>query len=189
MPITPDLPLLPEEDSMLSRKFGREIANYFSGSPLNRLSFLRGDREFLRSAFSHPSTGFLLLKDLAPLVQQHDDAQLAFANTADVTPLTGQDPFAKTEEEQIRDYNSEEAHPVILFLGIDDKESLPARPAPEGPFTYKEFKGSPYFAIDVTPRGKDAEVASRVIEAVKQKGLVFHEKGPRHMGLHAGQGT
>ena len=41
----PDLPLPahPDVDSMLSRKFGREVANYFSGSPLNRLGFLRGD--------------------------------------------------------------------------------------------------------------------------------------------------
>lgn len=39
-------PALPEpahadQDSMLSRKFGREVANYFSGMLLHLLSFLR----------------------------------------------------------------------------------------------------------------------------------------------------
>ena len=37
-------------DAMLSRKFGKEVANYFSGSPLNRVGFLRGDHKFLTQA-------------------------------------------------------------------------------------------------------------------------------------------
>lgn len=187
MPV-PDLPVLPDEDSLLSRKFGRETANYFSGSPLNRLSFLRADHAFLQAAFSHPSAAFLLMNNLSPLVQP-DAAHLAFVSSADVIPLTGPEPFAKSEEELIRAFNSEETHPVILFLGIDDKNHFPSHNAgvPEE-FIYKDYKGSPYFAVDVTPRGTLTEAANALIAAVKERGYSFHDSSPRHMGLHAGQG-
>ncbi|KAL2016739.1 hypothetical protein VTK56DRAFT_3128 [Thermocarpiscus australiensis] len=187
MPV-PDLPVLPDEDSLLSKKFGREIANYFSGNPLNRVSFLRSDHEFLRSAFSHGHARFLLMNNLAPLVQS-DPAHLAFATYSDVVPLTGPDPFSKTEEEAIRDYNSEEARPIIVFLGIDERSQLPLNEGREGtePFTYRDFKGSPYFAVDVTPREGLADAANALIAAMKEKGFSFHDNSPRHLGLHAGQ--
>ncbi|KAK1756130.1 NUDIX hydrolase domain-like protein [Echria macrotheca] len=186
MPI-PDLPILPDDDSLLSKKFGRETANYFSGSPLNRLSFLRTDHAFLQSAFSHPSAAFLLMNNLSPLVGT-DSSNLAFVPTADVLPLTGPEPFVKTEEELIRDFNSEETHPVILFLGVDEKNRLPSHNVgvPEE-FVYKNYKGSPYFAIDITPRGSFAAAANALIAAVQERGYSFHDNSPRHMGLHAGQ--
>lgn len=183
----PALPILLDEDptSMLAQKFGRETANYFSGSPLNRLSFLRGDRDFLRAAFSHPSTGFLLLNNLAPLVHKDDTSHLVFVSNKDIVPLTGEDPFGKTEEEQIKGYNSEEKHPVILFLGVDERAGLPVREG--GEFAYKTFKGSAYFAVDVTPRGEDDERAGGVIKGLEERGLSFHQSA-RNMGLVAGQG-
>lgn len=217
---TPDLPLLtPDQEGdpmgLLSQKFGRETANYFSGSPLNRLSFLRGDRDFLRAAFSHPSTGFLLMKNLAPLVQKDDTSQLAFVSGPEVHSLTGVDPFDKTEEEQIRDYNSAEKHPpVVLFLGVDDRGVVPFSSSASQTghvFEWKEFKGTAYFAVDVTPKAgaatatageemkekekekeeeeKERDEAKKVIESVAtpERGFVFYESG-RHMGLHAGQG-
>lgn len=189
MPV-PDLPVLAEEDSILSKKFGREIANYFSGSPLNRLSFLRTDHAFLQSAFAHPSASFLLMNDLAPLVQANDAAQLAFVSNADVVPLTGPEPFVKTEEELIRDFNSSETHPVILFLGIDDKKQFPTHtPGIQQDYTYKTYHGTPYFAVDVTPRGSLAEAAKALIASVKERGFAWHDSSPRHMGLHYGHGT
>jgi len=185
----PDLPNLPTEDSLLSRKFGRETINYFSGSPLNRVSFLRDDQKFLQAAFAHSQARFLLMNNLAPLVHASDTAQLAFATNADVTLLTGTDPFAKTEEEMIRDYDSEEERALIVFLGINEAGELPLDDSEAGePFTYKEFKGAPYFAIDVTPRGKLADAATALIEAMKGKGYVFYDSSPRHMGLRARQG-
>ncbi|KAM7185019.1 NUDIX hydrolase domain-like protein [Naviculisporaceae sp. PSN 640] len=195
---TPALPTLLYEDDptgLLTQKFGRETANYFSGSPLNRVSFLRSDRDFLRAAFSHPSTRFLLMKNLAPLVKKSDPAELGFVSLQEhgVLTLTGEDPFAKTEEEQIRDFDSRERRgPVILFLGVDDRGVLVSgNEGEEGVFTWKDFKGAPFFAVDVTPReeegkGKD-EAAEGVIESVaKGDKFVFHES-VRHMGLQAGQ--
>ncbi|KAK6079902.1 NUDIX domain-containing protein [Seiridium cupressi] len=161
--VTPDLPILAEEDSMLSRKFGREVANYFSGSPLNRVSFLRGDHAFLSSAFKHPTASFLLLDNLSPLIK--DSSTLAFVGKSDIEPLTGQDPFRRTEEEWIKTFDSSVTHPVVLFLGIDEKK--------QSGFEWKDYKGAPYFAVDVTPKGSLTEKANSVIEAVKATGVSF----------------
>lgn len=180
MSTTPNLPIVEDDPSMLSRKFGREIANYFAGSPLNRVGFLRTDHAFLRSAFSHPSTRFLLMNELAPLVDE-SEKQLGYVSYGDVTPLTGSDPFEKTEEEMIKDFNSEADKPLILLLGIDEAHKL------HDTFTYKEFKGRPYFAVDVSPRGSFADGASKVIDFVKTKGYSFFQN-PRHMGLSYGEG-
>jgi NAD+ diphosphatase len=172
-----DLPVLPEDDSMLSRKFGREVANYFSGSPLNRVSFLRGDHAFLSSAFAHPTASFLLFDNLGPTAK--DAKNLAYVGKADIVALTGSDPFKKTEEQWVKDFNSDITFPVVLFLGIDEKKTTG--------FEYKDYKGAPYFAVDVTPKGSITEVAKGVIEAVKAKGVTFLAGG-RHMSLNAPEG-
>ncbi|KAH8158792.1 hypothetical protein CIB48_g9454 [Xylaria polymorpha] len=170
----PDLPILAADDSMLSRKFGREVANYFSGSPLNRVSFLRGDHAFLNAAFSHPSTSFLLLDNYSPLAK--DTANLAYVSKEDVVPLTGAEPFETTEAEQIKSFNSTITQPVILFLGLDEKKKG---------FEYREYRGNPYFAIDVTPKGSIEEKAKSVIEAVKAKQGVSFIPGGRLLTLNA----
>lgn len=173
----PELPTLAADDSMLSRKFGREVANYFSGSPLNRVSFLRSDHGFLSSAFAHPSASFLLMNGLSPTVQ--DPTKLAYVSRADVEPLTGSEPFRKTEQEWVSAFNSDVSAPVILFLGIDEKKTTG--------FEFKEHKGAPYFAVDVTPKDSYADAANGVIEAVKAKGVDFLA-GTRHVSLNAPEG-
>ncbi|KAK0621476.1 NUDIX hydrolase domain-like protein [Bombardia bombarda] len=188
MPV-PALPVLTDDDdSMLSRKFGRETANYFSGSPLNRLSFLRDNNEFLQAAFAHPSTGFLLMNNLAPLVQKDDPSSLAFATTADVSPLTGGNPFGQSDDDMIKAFNSDETRPVVLFLGVDDRSRLPSNGASTTPFSYKTYVGTPYFAIDVTPRpGNVAEAAAAALVAdVEARGRAFSGSA-RNMALEAGQ--
>ncbi|KAI8626806.1 NUDIX hydrolase domain-like protein [Xylariaceae sp. FL1651] len=170
----PDLPILVADDSMLSRKFGREVANYFSGSPLNRVSFLRTDHAFLNAAFAHPSTSFLLLDNYSPLAK--DTNNLAYVSKEDVVPLTGPEPFKKTEEEQIKTFNSTITHPLILFLGLDEKQKG---------FEYREYKGNPYFAIDVTPKGSIEEKAKSVIEAAKTKQGLSFIPGARLLTLNA----
>ncbi|KAI0535612.1 NUDIX hydrolase domain-like protein [Xylaria digitata] len=170
----PDLPILATDDSMLSRKFGREVANYFSGSPLNRVSFLRTDHAFLNAAFAHPSTSFLLLDNYSPLAK--DTSTLAYVSKEDIAALTGLDPFRKTEEEQIKSFNSAVTQPIVLFLGLDEKKTG---------FEYREYKGNPYFAVDVTPKGSIEEKAKSVIEAVKTKHGVSFTPGARLLTLNA----
>ncbi|KAG6365536.1 hypothetical protein INS49_007147 [Diaporthe citri] len=146
----PDLPILEAEDSMLSRKFGRELSNYFAGSPLNRTR-----------------------------------RRLAYVGYPEVTPFTGTDPFEKSEEQMIKDFNSDEFKPLILLLGLDEAHKLPASEGDPG-FEYKEYKGRPYFAVDITPKGSAAGGANKVIDAVKAKGYSFYQN-QRHMGLGASE--
>jgi len=164
-------------DSMLSRKFGKEIANYFSGSPLNRVSFLRSDHSFISSAFTHPSTSFLLFKDLSPMAK--DPSHLAYASHNEIKSLTGDNPFGKTEEEIIKEFNSSVTLPLVLFLGLDEKKR-------DG-FEYGRYKGSPYFAIDITPKGSIKGKAEGIIEAMKAKGMIFLE-GRTAMAMNAPEG-
>jgi NAD+ diphosphatase len=165
-------------DSMLSRKFGREVANYFSGSPLNRVSFLRADHGFISKALVHPSTSFLLFNDLSPLAK--DPTQLAYAKYNDIRSLIGDNPFEKTEEELIKEYNSSVTLPLVLFLGLDERKT-------NSGFEHKIYKGQPFFAVDVTPKGTIKKEAEGVIEAMKAKCLSFIE-GRLHMTLNAPEG-
>lgn len=176
------LPELPADDSLLSRRFGPEVGNYFSGSPLNRLSFLRTDHAFLAAAFAHPSTAFLLLENLNPLTS--DPATLAFVGLADIVALTGEQPLGESEADLVRDFDSTEERPLIVFLGIDERNS-----EDEGGdgFVFGDYAGKPYFAVDVTPRGPLTSVAQSIINNVKARGLVFHA-ARMHVTLSPGEG-
>jgi len=180
MPPQPDLPEPAHHnvDSMLARKFGKETANYFSGSPLNRVSFLRSDHAFISAALTSPSTAFLLLDDLAPLAKDH--AHLAFASHDDVRAVIGENPFAKTEQEMVSAYDSSVQLPLVIFLGLDERR--------KDAFVHKEYRGVPYFAVDITPRGPVQDAAKGVVEAMKAKGLIFLQ-GRDAMSLNAPEGT
>lgn len=179
MPPQPSLPdpAHHDVDSMLSRKFGREVANYFSGSPINRVSFLRANHDFISKALTHPTTRFMLFDDLAPLAK--DPTELAYVNHNDIKSLIGENPFDKTEEELIKEYNSSITLPLVLFLGLDERKK-------DG-FEHGIYKGTPYFAVDVTPRGTVEKQASDIVSAVKAKGLTFIQ-GRMHMSLNAPEG-
>ncbi|KAJ4373628.1 NADH pyrophosphatase [Didymella sp. IMI 355093] len=172
----PDLPepAHPHVDSMLSRKFGKEVANYFSGSPLNRVSFLRPDHTFLSSALRHPSATFVLFRNIEPLVQS--PTSLARVSYADVEPIIGKNIFNTTEEDVIAQYNSSLYIPQIVFLGLDERK--------EG-FVYKEhYKGQPWFAVDVTPKESVKDEAEKLISKLQSQGLDF-SKGRMHLSLPA----
>lgn len=154
-----------------------KYANTFQGSPLNRVSFLRADHTFLSQAFRHPSTTFLLFQNQEPLLKS--SSELALVKYADVQPVTGEDPFSRTEEDTIAQYNSSVYLPQIVFLGLDEKK--------EG-LVYKEhYKGQPWFAVDVTPKESVKEAAEKLIERKKSEGLEF-SKGRMNMNLPAQSG-
>lgn len=138
------------------------------GSPLNRLSFLRGDHAFLSSALKHPSTRFVLLKDLAPLTKT--PAELYLAPYAEVRKLVPEDTFDPSEEEMIKNFDSRKTRPHLVFLGLDESRK-------DGGFAWKIYQGRPFFALDVTPRGSEDQQADAngIIRAMEANGLSFFQ--------------
>ena len=116
----------------------------------------------------------MLLNELAPLA--HSPTKLAYATYKDVIPLIGEDPYSKSEEELIESYNSTTTIPQLLFLGLHEGD--------KSGFEYKIYSGSPFFALDVTPKGTIEAAAKSLIENKKTEGLTFVE-GRMHMNLPA----
>ncbi|KAF1813601.1 hypothetical protein P152DRAFT_456984 [Eremomyces bilateralis CBS 781.70] len=162
-------PSLPEPahadiDSMLSRKFGKEVANYFAGSPLNRVSFLRTDHAFLSTALNHPSTTFLVLNNFNALVTA--PKELAYVKYDAVKAILGGDPFVKSEAELLKEYNSTTYLPQVVFLGLD--------PRREDGIDHKGgYKGAPVFAIDITPKSTLKDAAEKLVQEFEGKGYSF----------------
>ncbi|PWW78571.1 hypothetical protein C7212DRAFT_350675 [Tuber magnatum] len=154
--------------SMLSRKFGQEIVNYFSGSPLNRVSFLRSNTAFLRAAL--PRSKFLLLRDLEPLAASK--TTLAWVGYEAVRTLVG-NPFDTEEEEFVRGYDSRVEVPTLVFLGINEGVVGGGQGGGDGErFEFEgeggKYVGRPCFALDVTGKGSLREECIKVQEeAVK----------------------
>ena len=182
----PELPFLRNDDSMLTRKFGKEVINYYAGARLNRISFLRPDSKFLRQAAISPGTKYLALKNLDPLVTQ-DKKQLAYFNYEDVKSLVGTEVFALSEDDYIKQYDSTVTTPTIIFLGLLDKEAGGS----DEPFEstkHGEVKGDPYFAVDVTPKGSYAQAAEEFAKKWEDAGYQFQNdsrsfKLPAELGM------
>lgn len=174
-----------QAESMLSRQFGRETVNYFSsrppaltkqsvsilillGSPLNRLSFLRTEHAFLSAAIKHPSTRFVLLKDLAPLTKS--PSELYYAHYNEVEKLVPETIYDKTEEETIKEYDSRKTTAQLIFLGLDESRK-------QDGLAWKIYTGAPFFALDVTPKGDEEQQTNSkaVISAMEEKGLSFFQ--------------
>lgn len=133
------------------------------GSPLNRVSFLRTDNKFLDAAVTHPSTHFILTRNLEPLAQ--NPQSLYLSNFAEVKPLIGENPYGKPEEELVSSFNSTKTIPQLVFLGLDEKQK-------DG-FSWNIYSGQPYFALDIAPKGDTKEAAESLISAKEGAGLSF----------------
>lgn len=119
----------------------------------------------------------MLFNKLEPLV--NSPTSIATTSFADVTPIVGADPFSKSEEDTIADYNSSTYVPQVIFLGLDERS--------EG-LVYKEhYKGVPWFAVDVTPKGALTEECEKLIKKVTADGKEF-SKGRMQLSLPAQEG-
>ena len=111
--------------------------NFFAGSPLNRLSWLRPSHPFLNALVLFPATRWIIFNGGQPLVvtASSDGSesatntikhQLAHVSTDDVLPLLGPQPFFGQAEEEgqlvpnsIRTLGSiRHRGPRIVFLGL-----------------------------------------------------------------------
>lgn len=181
MPPQPELPSPTlDHSAMLSHKFGREVANYFSGNPLNRVAFLRGDHVFLSRAFRHPSASFLICRDLQPLVHPaRQPGRLAWLTLdADLRAVVGDDPWREAEEVMVKRYRSDRYLPQMVFLGLDESVGE----GEEAAFGYQGknfYRGAPFFAVDVTPPAEGSvgggvrEACEALIAKVEREGYIF----------------
>lgn len=145
---------------------------------MNRLSFLRTDHSFLSAAVTHPTASFLAFNDLAPLGR--DPATLAYLAHADVKALIGDDPYAKSEDQLIAEYNSSVTVPQLVFLGVDERN--------RAGLEWKSYRGAPYFALDITPKGSVEVQSNGIITELKARGLSFLQGRLNH-SLPAPEGS
>lgn len=110
----------------------------------------------------------MLLNNLAPLTQS--SAELYYAKYDEVRKLVPQNFFDQSEEEMIKSFDSRKTHPSLIFLGLDESRK-------DGGLGWKIYSGTPYFAVDVTPKGSQEQqsVASELIKAMEEKGLSFFQ--------------
>jgi NAD+ diphosphatase len=142
---------------------------------------LRPDHSFLSQALKHPSASFLVFNKLEPLIKSPSEP--VYLKYADIKPIIGEDPFHKTEEDLIKEYNSEIYNPQIIFLGLDERQKG------DNVFGYKDrYKGQPYWALDITPQKSAKEAAEALIKEVEAKGLNF-SKGRMNLSLPAQEGS
>lgn len=179
-PLMPTNPVLDTDLSMLTRRFGKEVINYYAGSTLNRYSFLRPDTAFLRKTALAPSARFLALNNLNPLVKSA--TELALLKFDDVKPLVGEDLFALSEEDEIKQFDSKKSRALVVFLGIGEGEGETFESTEHG-----SVKGQPYFAVDVTPKGSIADTANALLKKEEDAGNSF-QTNPRSLSLHAEAG-
>ncbi|KAF3926718.1 hypothetical protein ABW21_db0204931 [Orbilia brochopaga] len=163
-----------ESDGFLTRKFGAGVENYFSGSPLNRLAFLRTNHEFLSAALTHPSTRFILLKNLDPF--SASPTHLAFATYPDVQPLIA-NPYLTDEKTAIESFDSALDVPLTIFLGVDE-----TAPSTEHiTWDNGKYAGQAYFAVDVTPRAQHSynNAAEQLLSSLKDRYADYEFKRSR----------
>ncbi|KAG8414884.1 NADH pyrophosphatase [Metarhizium acridum] len=176
-PLLPELAALTSDDSMLTRRFGKEIINYYAGSRLNRYSFLRSDAAFLNKAATSSVARFVALKDLNPLVVEK--RKLALFTYDDVKPLI-QEPFKLADAQRTKNYDSTAGPSVlIVFLGTVDGGDVIFQTSEHG-----EVKGKPFFALDITPKGQRKYLAETWLKAQEEKGL-WIATDTRSLSLHS----
>uniref|UniRef100_A0A0W0FVQ8 NAD(+) diphosphatase n=1 Tax=Moniliophthora roreri TaxID=221103 RepID=A0A0W0FVQ8_MONRR len=152
--------------------------NVYSGSPLNRLAWLRTSSGFLNAVITSPRSRWILFKAGQPLVHATPKSgpKIAYLPTSSVLPLLGSQPFFGQGEMPGHSPSLEHltTHPhtlqagrhrdvPVVFLGVHEKG---VRVLPEkevgvalkegGEQAVEEFlnkdDSTPYFAIDVDDR-------------------------------------
>jgi hypothetical protein len=119
----------------------------------------------------------MVFKNLSPLVKA--PSEISYASHNDLKSLIPTNPFEKSEEDIIKEFDSRKKIPQLVFLGLDEsvKDGL----------SYKNYTGAPHFAVDITPVAPYEEAANGVIAEMEKRGSTFVE-GMRAMGFPADVG-
>lgn len=166
-------------DATTSFRVTEAPTNFFGGSPLNRLAWLRTSEPFLHAIVEHQSTRWIVFQAGNPLLCTPEGSKrgkIARLSTADVRPLLGAKPYfaqgqtdgelaesgiAALEAARIRG-------PGIVFLGLHEHDPESSEALPSSDFSKKDaitvaakIKGDPYFSLDVT--GLDSQEVQEVL--------------------------
>ncbi|KAF2754054.1 hypothetical protein EJ05DRAFT_480049 [Pseudovirgaria hyperparasitica] len=90
--------------------------------------------------------------------------EIALLPYSDFESIIG-DPYQRTEQNIIDQFNSTDYKPQVIFLGLDERSK-------DG-MTYKSHSGAPYFAIDLTPRKSVIQACEALIVTLESRGLSF----------------
>lgn len=131
---------------------------YFGHDTVNRFSFLRTDEQFIKQSLTSPFTKFVLFINEFPLGYS-DKQALYYSNYNELKPAV--DHFIKLHEVQDLSLNEMK----FVFLGMDERVGTGLE--------YKQYKGVPYYAIDIT---QDVELKAQFLDKFthyKDRGLIF----------------
>lgn len=150
---------------------GSRHVNFYGGSPLNRLSWLRPSQSFLNAIAAIPETKWFLFNAGQPLVVSSKDRSTKpspiYLSTADVRQFLGPTPYfgqGKEPGELVVERDGEKYSPTeaarhlgipVVFLGLHETQTEDSNAAllisdfsdPET--AIKKLNGIPYFAMDV----------------------------------------
>ncbi|KAI9488933.1 NUDIX hydrolase domain-like protein [Zychaea mexicana] len=135
--------------------------NFFAGSPLNRFSWYRNDKNILRRLARSPRSKYLLLNGLDPLFETN--AGLYLAKYDQVASLVDK---AVPGDDGVKP----DSDVMLVFLGIDEKEAAAE-------------DGQAYWALDLTPKGPHKQELKKLVEGFKAQNLEFSPALPRAFSI------
>ncbi|KAG7091163.1 hypothetical protein E1B28_010216 [Marasmius oreades] len=180
--------------------------NFFSGSPLNRLSWLRPSHKFLNAIILSPNTRWLLFKAGQPLIsyrptpesEEKPKKKIVYLPTRPLLPLLGPSPFfgqSQTAGALMSDsdisHSTEAARHLgipLVFLGLHE-HGTSSSALPEADFkedvegVVNKLEGTPYFAVDVDDL-EESQIDGVLKDLEKELNVKFEWNEPRSaMGL------
>lgn len=179
--------------------------NFYGGSPLNRLSWLRHSQPFLNAIIAFPDTRWILFNAGQPLMTSNTDRSTKpspiYLTIDDVKPFLGPAPyfgqgkepgsFVHEKHSGDKDHSPTESarhHGIpVVFLGVHEHHSsessaaLPTSDFSDPEEAIKKLDGTPYFAMDVAHMDCTVE---RLLEILKgttpgREGKVLDWSEPR----------
>lgn len=174
--------------------------NFFAGSPLNRLSWLRSSHPFLNAVIVSPATRWVLFKSGQPLVMApaNDPVErsIVYLTTDDVKPFLGSEPFfgQGQDEGQLVTESSDVPHSTteavrhrgarVVFLGIQesssDSNALPSCDFTDASAAIINLDGTPYFSMDVTDLELPPEKLNDFLKSTSQaESMILDWSEPR----------
>lgn len=149
------------------------FVNFYAGSPLNRLSWLRPSHYFLNAVAASPATRWMVFNSGDPLgVKGSEESKIVYLTTQDLEPILGSEPYfgqGQAEGELCQPADSDAPVDRVLqsarhrgspavFLGVHEDKSHGEPPAlPTSEFSaanaktaVEKLSGTPIFAIEVS---------------------------------------